>query len=231
MRFLVGLCVFLLSAPVWAAQPTQADLRRLEQQIQQEKQAGEVSGRKAAEMSGEVKTVQRQIVQLAKTVREKEDDLTRLEKRQAQTVARQKELTQKLNLTNKQLVQIMSGMQTLALRPSELAYMRSETPLNMLRSRMVMGYSVPIINGTNRQVRQDLAELSRLNTDLQTQIIRIKSTRNQLSEQSNQMDRLLQQKSLLQAQYQVSQQQSQARVKDLGAQARDIKDLLAKLEQ
>lgn len=231
MRFLVGLCVFLLSAPVWAAQPTQADLRRLEQQIQQEKQAGEVSGRKAAEMSGEVKTVQRQIVQLARTVREKEDDLTRLEKRQAQTVARQKELTQKLNLTNKQLVQIMSGMQTLALRPSELAYMRSETPLNMLRSRMVMGYSVPIINGTNRQVRQDLAELSRLNTDLQTQIIRIKSTRNQLSEQSNQMDRLLQQKSLLQAQYQVSQQQSQARVKDLGAQARDIKDLLAKLEQ
>lgn len=225
--FLVGFIV-VSSFPVWAT-PTQADLRQLEQQIQREQKAGEVSGRKAAELSGEVKTVQKQMVQLAKTVQEKEDDLTRLEKRNQQMQERQKDLEQRLNLTSKQIVQLVTGLQTLSLRPPELAFINAHTPIDMLRSRMVMGYSLPVVHEMNQQVRDDLAELSRLKVDIQEQIVRIKSTRMQLSEQSTQMDRLLQQKSILQAQYQESQKQSQNKVKTLGAQAKDLKDLLDKL--
>jgi len=222
--------MFCASVPVMAA-PTQADLRQLERQIRQEQQSAEVNARKAAELSGEVQNVQRQMVQLAKTVQQREEDLSRLEARQAQMQARQKELEQSLSLTNRQIVQISTGLQVLALRPPELALLQVRTPLDTLRSRMLMGYSLPVVQGTNRQVRADLAELSRLKADLQDQIVRIRSMQTQLSEQSSQMDRLLQQKSMLQAQYQVSHSQSREKVKALGAQARDIKDLLDRLER
>ena len=213
------------------AAPTRDDLRQLETQIRQEQQAGEVSGRKAAELSGEVKNVQRQMVQLAKTVQAREDDLTRLENRIQKIQTRQKELNERLALTDKQTVQLVSGLQTLALRPPELALINIRSPINALRSRMLMTGSLPIVQGNNAQARSDLAELSRLKADLQDQIVKIKLAQAQLSEQSSQMDRLLQQKSLLQAQYQVSQQQSQERVKTLASQARDLKDLLDKLAQ
>ena len=231
MKQFVFLICLLSVAPVWAAQPTQADLRHIENQIRQEQRASEISGRKAAELSGEVKSVQKQMVRLAKSVQEKEDDLTRLENRFQQMTVRQKELEERLALTDKQIVQVVTGFKTLALRPPELALLHVKTPLDTLRSRMLMGYSLPIVQSSNRQIRSDLAELSRLKSDIQAQMVRIKSTRTQLTEQSSQMDRLLQQKSMLQAQYQVSQAQSRARVKNLATQAKDLKDLLDKLER
>ena len=205
-------------------------MRNLESQIQQEKLAGEVSARKAAELSGEMKNVQRQMVRLAKSVQEKEDDLLRLENRLKQMKERQKELDDRLALTQQQTVQIVTGLQTLALRPPELALIEVSTPLDTLRSRMLMGYSLPVVRGSENQIRSDLAELSRVKSDLQEQIVRIKSVQTQLTEQSSQMDKLLQQKSLLQAQYQVSKMQSQERAKTLAIQARDLKDLLDRLE-
>ena len=230
MRIVPLFLLLCLPVPVLAA-PTQADLRQLEQQIRQEQQSANVNARKAEELSGEVQNVQKQMIRLARTVQEKEEDLTRLENRQAQMQAREKELEQSLALTNRQMVQIVTGLQTLAIRPPELALMEVRTPLDTLRSRMLMGYSLPVVQGTNRQVREDLAELSRLKADLEEQIIRIRFAQSQLSEQSSQMDRLLQQKAMLQAQYQVSHTQSQEKVKALGAQAKDLKDLLDRLER
>ena len=224
MRIVPLFLLLCLPVPVLAA-PTQADLRQLEQQIRQEQQSANVNARKAEELSGEVQNVQKQMIRLARTVQEKEEDLTRLENRQAQMQAREKELEQSLALTNRQMVQIVTGLQTLAIRPPELALMEVRTPLDTLRSRMLMGYSLPVVQGTNRQVREDLAELSRLKADLEEQIIRIRFAQSQLSEQSSQMDRLLQQKAMLQAQYQVSHTQSQEMVKALGAQAKDLKYL------
>lgn len=230
IRFGTFLLILAFGVSVYAI-PTQDDLRQIELKIKQEQQAVENSGRKAAELSDEVKNVQNQMVRLARSVQEKEDVLTELEQKQAETLIREKELEKKLQLTNRQMVQLMSGLQTLALRPKELVLMRPTTPLETFRSWDIIGYALPVVKGTNRQTRSDIAELSQVRADLQEQIVRIKSTRLQLSEQSNQMDRLLQQKSILQAQYQVSQEQSQKRVKVLGEQARDLKELLERIER
>ena len=229
MRYIPLFLILFWTGSAFSA-PTQADLTNLQNKIRQEQRTSETNAKKAAELSGEVRNVQKQMVKLAKTVQEKEDDLTRLENRQKQMQTRQRELEERLSLTNRQIVQVTTGLQTLAIRPPELALMQVRTPLNTLRSRMLMGYSIPVIQGTNKQVQQDLAELSRLKADLQEQIVRIKSAHTQLSEQSSQMDKLLQQKSILQAQYQVSQAQANERVKVLGAQARDLKDLLDRLD-
>ncbi len=213
------------------AAPTQSDLHQLEQKIKQEQKAQKEISRKADEVSDEVKSVQKQMVRLAQNLREKEDDLSRLEKRQEQIISRQAELQDKLKLTEGQKVRLISGFQTLALRPKELALIQNKTPLNTVRSQMIMGYSLPVINGINQQTRDDLSELSQIQEELKEQIVQIKSAQLQLSEQTEQMNKLLQQKYLLQAQYQVSQQQAKQRVENLGSQAKDLKDLLNRLEE
>lgn len=212
------------------AVPTQDDLRRIESRIREERQVQQESQRKAAELSGEVNSVQKQMVQLARTIQEKEESLSTLEQKQKQTRARQEELEKRLSLTDKQLVQLVTGMQTLALRPPELIFMNPALPVDMVRSQILMRHSLPVIGGINRQTRSDLAELSQVRSDLQRQIVQIRAARTQLAEKSGQMDRLLQQKSLLQAQYQASQNQARERVQALASQASDLKDLLARLE-
>ena len=223
--FVLALCW----AGAVAAAPTQADLRRIEQQIQAERASQKENQRKAVELSGEVRTVQNQMVKLAHSIQEKEETLSALEKKQEQSQARQAELEKRLAMSDQQLVRVVTGMQTLALRPPELLLFQASAPLNMLRSRMMMQYSLPVIGGVNRQTRSDLAELSQLRSSLQQQIVQIKAATTQLSERSAQMDKLYQQKSLLQAQYKASQDQASKRVQALAAQASDLKDLLAKL--
>ncbi|MGN1063736.1 MAG: hypothetical protein ACI4QM_05395, partial [Alphaproteobacteria bacterium] len=69
----------LLSVGVATAAPTTADLKRIEQQLQQERKAGLEARKKASELTHEMKTVQQQIMGSAKTVQEKEATLTSLE--------------------------------------------------------------------------------------------------------------------------------------------------------
>ncbi len=223
--FFIGMALVL---PV-LAEPTTADLKRIEQQIREERASQKENQRKAVEMSGEVRAVQKQMVTLAKSIQEKEGTLSALEKQQADNQARQVELEKRLALSDKQLVQVVTGMQALALRPPELALFQQSGPLPMLRSRLLMQHSLPVIGGMNRQTRADLAELTQLRAATQQQIVQIKAAQAQLAERSEQMDRLYQQKSLLQAQYKASQNQASKRVQTLASQASDLKDLLARL--
>ena len=230
MRVILPCLLLSFMALPTLASPTREDLRQIEQQLRQEQQVIEVNGRRAEELSGELEKVQGRLVQLARTIQQKEDDLTRLDKRQEQLMVRQDELQSRLRLTDRQTAQVVAGLQTLALRPPELALMQADTPIQTIRSRMLMGYSLPVVRGANKQTRADLAELSRVKNELQAQIVRIKSTQSQLADQSEQMNRLLRQKSIMQAQYQISRAQSEERVNQLAGQARDLKDLLARLE-
>ncbi len=211
------------------ASPTQADLQRIERQIQMERASQKENQRKAVELSSEVQSVQNQMVKLAHSIQEKEETLSSLEKKQEENKARQTELENRLAMNDQQLVRVVTGMQTLALRPPELLLFRTMAPLDMLRSQMMMQYSLPVIGGISRQTRADLSELSQLRSSLQQQIVQIKAATAQLNERSEQLDRLYQQKSLLQAQYKASQDQASQKVRTLAAQANDLKDLLAKL--
>ena len=61
-------------------------------------------------------------------------------------------------------------------------------------------------------------------------IIQIKQTTQRLTEQTEQMDRLVKQKSLLQAQYDAQYDQARKKAQQLANKANDLKDLLEKLE-
>ena len=83
MRYIPLFLILFWTGSAFSA-PTQADLTNLQNRIRQEQKASETNAKKAAELSGEVQNVQKQMVKLAKTVQQKEDDLTRLENRQKQ---------------------------------------------------------------------------------------------------------------------------------------------------
>lgn len=224
----LGACAVAVAA---AAAPTHADLRQLETQLQQERAAQQENRRKAEALSQEVADVQKRMIALAKTVQSKEEALSTLEERRDDLSEREKALQKSLALTDAQIVRLVSGLQTAALRPRELLWLSPNGPVDLLRGQALMRDTLPMVSRTNDKLRADLAELTRVRSSLQSQILEIKTTTAQLSERTEQMDRLLQQKALLQAQYDASHQQAKQRAQTLAAQASDLKDLLKKLEE
>jgi len=231
VKYLVYLFIgFLYIGAAWAA-PSVSDLHKLEEQIRQEEQRQKESKKKSDELNKEVQNVQKQMVALAKNVRKQEGQLSLLEQKKKELEDQQRELDLRLSLTNQQLARIMLGMQTLALRPTELLLFESKTPINMLRSKQLMQYSFPIVGGIQEQTRWDLSQLSRVREDLQNKIQEIKMATAQLSEKNQNMAKLAKQKMVLQAQYMSHYEKSKAKAQSLAKEAKDLKELLANLEK
>ncbi len=225
------LALSLVMGGVAFAAPTAKDLAKIEAQIKQAKQQQAESQRKSQALDKEVKNVQKEMVNLAKSVRKHEDQLSLLEQKKKELENQQEELEQKLSLSSLQMAKIMQGMQTLALRPSEILLIQAETPIQMLRSHRLMQYSFPIVGGIQQQTQHDLNELSQVKMDLQTKIAAIKTTTAELSDKNVQMEKLAQQKKVLQAQYASTYEKSKAKAEKLAKEAKSLKDLLTNIQK
>lgn len=225
-----GALIILLSGTNVQAQPTQDDLKRIEDQLQQERETQLESKRQASKLANEIKAVQQQMVRSAKAVQEKEDMLYQLQSKMDEMQTEERQLSGRLALTDAQTVQLVTALQTLALRPPEVVLLEPQTPINALRSRLLLNKALPIVQNMSSSVLDDLSHLSETKANIQEQAKRVKDTMAQLGDKTTQMNTLIQQKAKLQAQYDASHQEAQRRIVSLANQAKDIKDLLDQLE-
>lgn len=230
MRIIALFFTVFLTASVAVAAPSANDLKRIELQLQQERKTGIEAGQKASALTTEMKQVQRQIVGSVKSVQEKEKTLETLEDKLTDLNSRQKELEKKLSLTDAGLAKILQGMQTLALRPKEALFLKPMAPIETVRSHMLMQTSIPVLGAMSNTMRDDLAELMQNRSQISTQAEEVKTVAEQLAEKRLKMEKLLKQKSALQARYMATHEQAQKRADSLAAQASDLRDLLRKLE-
>ena len=151
---------------VLAANPTAQDLKQVEQELAKERQTERESQLKASQLEREVREVQRQLVSSARQIQSQEGKLSLLEQKAKELSAEEYELKEKLKLSNKQLFRVMKGLQTLALRPTELLIFQVKTPVDMLRSRDLMRYSLPVIGHMQTETKEDLAKLANVRQEL-----------------------------------------------------------------
>lgn len=227
---LIVLGLMISCVGVAYAAPTQDDLRRIEEQLRKERKTQQEAERKSSELAGEIKNVQKQMVRSAKAVQEKEDLLAKLQTQLEDLQKQETELKTNLALSDKQMVEVVTALQTLALRPDEVVLLEPQSPIMHLRSRMMLNYALPVVKTMNEQFLKDLSKLSETKSKIEEQANRVKTTQAQLNERATQMNKLIRQKALLQAQYDATHRQSKKRVVSLANQAKDLKELLDKLE-
>ena len=214
-----------------AANPTAQDLKQVESELQKERQTERESKQKATQLEKEVKEVQRQLVSSAKQIQSQEGKLSLLEQKTKELEDQERELQEQLKLSNKQLFRVMKGLQTLALRPTELLVFQSKTPVDMLRSRDLMRYSLPSIGQMQAETKENLGKLANVRQELLDKKEQTKQAYTDLMTQREKMNRLVGQKKVMQAQYTNYYNESKKKADALAAKAQDLKDLLAQLEK
>ena len=230
MKFLTVSFLALFAWGTMAANPTAQDLKQVEKELEKERQTERESQLKATQLEREVREVQRQLVTSARQIQSQEGKLSLLEQKTKELSTQEDELKEKLKLSNKQLFRVMKGLQTLALRPTELLIFQSKTPVDMLRSRDLMRYSLPIIGQMQAETKDDLAKLAGVREELTQKKEQIQQTHADLMTQREKMNRLVGQKKVMQAQYTSYYNESKKKANALAAKAQDLKDLLSKLE-
>ena len=213
-----------------AADPTAQDLKQVESQLEKERQTERESKLKATQLEREVREVQRQLVASAHQIQSQESKLSLLEQKTKELTAQESELQERLKMSNKQLFRVMKGLQTLALRPKELLIFQAKTPVEMLRSRDLMRYSLPIIGQIQSETKEDLMKLSEVRQELTDKKEQIRQTHSDLLTQREKMNKLAGQKKIMQVQYTSYYNEAKKKADKLAAKAQDLKDLLTQLE-
>ncbi len=225
------LCILMMLTGTVVAAPTTADLKRIEQQLKAERQAGLEAQKKASALSNEMKAVKRQIIGSVKNVQAKEEVLSTLEEKLSALNKREKELSDKISLTDAQMAEVVMGLQRLALRPKESLFFKPMAPIETVRSQSLMMNAIPILGTLGTEARSDLQALIETRSQITSQAQQVKSAAEALAVKQAHMEKLLKQKEALQAQYQATHIQATKRAETLASQANDLKDLLRKLEE
>lgn len=230
MRFLLFVLCFLFTGmgAVQAA-PTASDLKKIQQQLKEEQQTHENMRRKAKDVAQEISSVQKQMVKAASDVQEFEETLSRLEKNLAELEAQQKQVQERFEMREGQLAQIMAGLQKMALNPPETAFLQPNTPVDNLRSSLLLKQARKPLQQTAEKLKQDLNMLGSLQAAIRAQAVQIKVASSRLENEKENMERLAKQKFILQAHFETESIEAKKKADELGKQAKDLQDLLEKL--
>lgn len=220
---------------IWGGQvlaaPSVRDLRKIQSKIQEEKESQKTFEQQAKSIASEVADVQKQMVKAGAEVQNFEEVVSDLEGNLKELEKQQKEVEGRLDLRQEQLIRFLSGLQKMAINPPEKAFFYVGNPVDNLRSALLLKEIGGPLQAKTERLRNDLTMLATLQAATKAQATQMKVASIRLEENRQSMEKLLKQKSVLQKHFETQSAEAKKRADSLGKQAKDIQDLLSRLEQ
>jgi len=212
------------------ATPSSSDLAKIQEQLKEEKKAQTHLQQKAQDIATEVSAVKKQMVKAANQVQDNEETLSELEKNLAALEENKALLEKRLEDRETQIITLMSGLQKMAVYPPQAVFFAPQTPIENLRSSLILKSTQKPLQATTNKLKQELNKLATLQAAIKAQASQVKLVANRLENQRSNMEKLMQQKSILQSHFKFESIEAKKKAEELGKKAKNLEDLLAKLE-
>ncbi|WP_020593040.1 murein hydrolase activator EnvC family protein [Kiloniella laminariae] len=219
---------FSLSA---RSQDVGQELKKLEQKAAQGKKEAEKLSQTAKKLDQELTGLQGQLIAAASKIQNYESDLTAIEETLFSMVEEETLKSKKLLQDKERLSSTLSALQRIALLPPEALAAAPGSPVDTVRSAMLLQVAVPEIEKRVLSLRQDLNELTDLRQRIEEERSALLASRQDLNRERDGLNILIKRKQTVQSQTLSSQKSVDGRVKKLAQQAKDMKDLVARLEE
>ncbi|WP_419902794.1 murein hydrolase activator EnvC family protein [Kiloniella sp.] len=224
--------IFFLPPPALSlAQNTKQKIQTLEQKAAQGKKEERKLSATSVQLGKELSELRGQLIVAARKIQNYESDLTAIEDT---LISLKEEATAKkihLSRDRVRLSRTLSALQRIALLPPEALTAAPGSPVDTVRSAILLKIAVPEIETRVEKLRGDLSELAELKSRIEDERTALLSSRKNLNRERDDLNILIKRKQALQSQNVSSQASVSAQVKKLAQQARDMKDLVKKLEK
>ena len=167
---------------------------------------------------------------LAARIQESEADIQAAQARIAIVGRLQRAQAAKLAERQKPIVRLTAALQTMARRPAALALVRPGSVIDAVHMRMVLGTVLPVIRERTADLRAELARSRQLRAAAEQATASMRSSREQLAARQKALGRLEAQQRLTSRDLSSGANLEGERALALGERARDIVDLMDKLE-
>ena len=221
----------LMLRPVMAANVSKADLAKMEREVQAQNLEHKKLQAQATQISLELTRISKDMIASAKQIQNSEEKISRMESELETLRADLKKAEENFVVEDDNLIKTLSALQNLALKPTEALFVQPLTPVEIIRSAMLLREAVPYLQENAARIREDLEKIEAQKNLVEKQVARIIRQKKILEKEHEQMKALVQRKSKIRNAVEIKSVKAKKKVEQLASQANDLRDLLNKLEK
>lgn len=213
------------------AEVSKKDLEQVEKQVQQQAQKQKQLEREAEKAGQELQRVNQEMIKAAKIIQSNEESISKMEDQLKALEEDYHSTEEKLSLQDTSMIKMISALQSLALKPTEALFVQPLSPVDIVRSAMMLRETVPYLEAQADILKQELEVLSKKREVIKNQVKKIIEQKQKLEREHSQMKVLADAKTKYRAKVSQESLETKKSIQKLASQAQDLKDLLAKLEK
>lgn len=204
-------------------------LKDVQSAIEDEQERLKYLGSQADRLSAEITRLQTSLIEAAKQVQDREDELTKQERLLAAIESSEKEKTEALMTHQGDMSQLLGALQRLSLEPRQALILGWRTPLDTVVTAELLGFAIPPIEEKAARLRRELDDIARLRAEAQQRRQDIAKATESLKTARDAVKQLVSLKAGLKQTTDAERQAAADRVRNLTDQADDLRQLLAAL--
>lgn len=214
-----------------AADVSKADLAKMEREVQAQNLEHKKLQAQATQISLELTRISKDMIASAKQIQNSEEKISRMESELETLRADLKKAEENFVVEDDNLIKTLSALQNLALKSTEALFVQPLTPVEIIRSAMLLREAVPYLQENAARIREDLEKIEAQKNLVEKQVARIIRQKKILEKEHEQMKALVQRKSKIRNAVEIKSVKAKKKVEQLASQANDLRDLLNKLEK
>ena len=213
------------------AQETSERLKDVEQALEASESESRSLGRRADELQQEIAALQDKSIEAAEKIQDLESQLTRIETMLQDLEIKHETKTAELKAQHGNLYQTLAALQRIAVQPTEAVLVSRGTPVERVRSALLLNAAIPAIEERAAGLRDDLEELSSLRLSIEQQHFELAATAEVLADERRLLGELIGRKKGLHAETLGERESVESNAELLAVEAKNLRDLLARLEE
>lgn len=225
------MALVLIAFSTGAAPVSKQDLEYVQKQVRQENTKQKQLQQESEKVGRELSQISKTMVTKARQIQNIEDKTSGLEKELLQLQEDLKVAEADFSVEDKNLIQTLYALQNLALKPTESLFVQPLSPVEIIRSAILLRETVPYLSEEATKIRRKLEDITNKKKNIEQQMAKIASSKLSLEKEHAKMRDLMAKKSAMQKKLQTQSQETKQKIKQLAEQAKDVKELLDKLER
>lgn len=227
---LLAATLVLLQKPLYATDVSEAEVKAMEEQALAQRMEHKKLQAQALQISLELTKIKDEMIKAAQKLQNDEEKTTKMENELAVLEQQLNEAQTAFNRENKNLIKTLSSLQNLALHPNQALLVQPLSPLEMLRSALLLQKAVPYLSANAQKIKADLEDLNARQQKVKNQLEKVKIQKDSLAKQQAAMQKMSTQKNKMRQQIEGESQRTREQAERLSSQASDLRELWEKIE-
>jgi len=215
----------------YAKDISEKDVKKIEEEARRKALESKQFQAKAIQLNLELSKIDKTVITLAQKIQANEKSLSDLENKLVELKKNLVIKEEQFAKENLSLMQTVAALQNMSLNPSESVILQPISPIDIIRSAILLRETVPFLNEKSEKLKVDLDSVYEQKRKIESTVGETKKQKALLERQQAEMRQLMKKKTTLRHEVEVKGAKTQKIAESLASKANNLRELLEELER